>query len=226
MDRLQQTTPFVGGTSPSSGGSGDPSPMTAVGVVCAMEAAAAHRWQSGLAGKTVLVLGAGKVGGDIVRLLVEQGAIVLASDVNPERIAAANRAGAARIIDPSDALHTPADIFCPCAMGGVITERSVVNLPFEIIVGAANNQLASTEVAAALKAADVLYVPDYLANAGGIINIAEEPGGYDLMRARRAVERIRETTTMVLQHAETLGITPVAAAERLVDERLQLARSG
>jgi glutamate dehydrogenase/leucine dehydrogenase len=111
-------------------------------------------------------------------------------------------------------------------MGGVITERSVVNLPFEIIVGAANNQLASTEVAAALKAADVLYVPDYLANAGGIINIAEEPGGYDLMRARRAVERIRETTTMVLQHAETLGITPVAAAERLVDERLQLARSG
>jgi glutamate dehydrogenase/leucine dehydrogenase len=220
MDRIRETTAHVGGTSPQRGGSGDPSPLTALGVVYAMEAAAAHRWGCGLASKTVLVLGAGKVGAEVIRLLVERGAVVIASDIDAGRIRAATAAGALRIVDPSIAVRTPADIFCPCALGGVITELGLGQLHFEMIVGGANNQLANIGLAPALALAGILYVPDYLANAGGIINIAQEADGYDLSRAQLAVARIGETTTMVLQRADRHGITPIAAAEQLVAERL------
>ena len=224
MDLIQETTPFVAGTSTSRGGSGDPSPATALGVVVAMEAAAAHRWGTGLEGKTVLVLGAGKVGGHVIRLLVQRHAVVIASDLNHDKVEDAVRAGAARMVDPFDALGTPADILCPCALGGILTQDVVADLNFEIIVGGANNQLATPEVADTLAAVGTLYIPDFLANAGGIINIAQEANGYDQARALQAVGRIRETTTTVLGRAEAQGITPVAAAEELVAERLDGAR--
>ncbi len=224
MDLIRETTPFVAGTSTSHGGSGDPSPATALGVVVAMEAAAARRWGTGLEGKTVLVLGAGKVGGHIIRLLVQRHAVVIASDPNCDRVENALLAGAARIVDPTDAPGTPADIFCPCALGGLLTEALVPDLHFQIIVGAANNQLDGAGVADALAAASILYVPDYLANAGGIINIAEEANGYERARAMKAVGRIGKTTTEVLERAEVRGITPVAAAEELVTKRLNRVR--
>jgi glutamate dehydrogenase/leucine dehydrogenase len=224
MDLIRETTPFVAGTSISRGGSGDPSPATALGVVVAMEAAAVHRWGTGLEGKSVLVLGAGKVGGEVIRLLAERRAVVIASDPNHTRVESALLAGAARIVDPTDAPGTPADIFCPCALGGLLTETVVPDLHFEIIVGAANNQLNSADVGDALAAAGILYVPDFLANAGGIINIAEEANGYDPARALKALGRIRETTTEVLERAEARGITPVAAAEELVAQQLDKAR--
>ena len=179
MDLIRETTPFVGGTAMSRGGSGDPSSATAFGVVVAMEAAAARLWGDGLKGRTVCVLGAGKVGGEIVRLLVQQQVVVIASDVDHTKAERALRVGAARIVDPSDALHVSADIFCPCALGGLLTEEVVPELRFAIIVGAANNQLARPQVADTLASAGVLYVPDFLANAGGIINIAEESHGYN-----------------------------------------------
>jgi glutamate dehydrogenase/leucine dehydrogenase len=224
MDLIHETTPFVAGTSTSRGGSGDPSPATALGVVVAMEAAAAHRWGTDLEGKTVLVLGAGKVGGHVIRLLVQRRAIVIASDLSPEKVEDAVRAGAARIVDPLDALGTPADILCPCGLGGILTQDLVADLRFEVIVGGANNQLATPEVADMLGAMGTLYIPDFLANAGGIINIAQEANGYDQARAVQAVGRIRETTTAVLGRAEARGITPAAAAEELVAERLRGAR--
>lgn len=224
MDLIRETTPFVAGTSVSRGGSGDPSPATARGVVAAMEAAAGRRWGTGLEGKTVLVLGAGKVGGGIIELLARRDAIVMASDVDHHKVEEAVRDGAARVVDPRDALGTPADILCPCALGGLLTNDVVADLNVEIIVGAANNQLATSGVAEALAAADTLYVPDFLANAGGIINIAHEANGYDRVCALRAVDRIGETTTAVLERADARGITPVAAAEELVAERLGGAR--
>ncbi len=224
MDLIRETTPFVAGTSTSRGGSGDPSPATALGVVVAMEAAAAHRWGTGLEGKTVLVLGAGKVGGQVIRLLVQRHAVAIASDPDLKRVESASIAGAARIVDPTAAFRTPADIFCPCALGGILTEGVVPDLHFEIIVGAANNQLDNASVADALSAAGILYVPDFLANAGGIINIADEANGYDRARAFKAVGRIGETTTDVLERSETRGITPVAAAEELVAKQLDRAR--
>jgi glutamate dehydrogenase/leucine dehydrogenase len=224
MDLIRETTPFVGGTATSFGGSGDPSSATAFGVVVAMEAAAARLWGDGLRGRTVCVLGAGKVGGEIVRLLAQQGVVVIASDVDRTKAERALRMGAARIVDPSDALQEPADVFCPCALGGLLTEEVVPELRFAIIVGAANNQLAGPQVADALASAGVLYVPDFLANAGGIINIAEESHGYDPARAVEAVGRIRATATIVLERAEECDITPLAAAEGLVDERLARAK--
>jgi glutamate dehydrogenase/leucine dehydrogenase len=224
MDIIRETTPFVAGTATSRGGSGDPSAATAVGVVLAMEAAAARLWGDGLAGRTVCVLGAGKVGGEIIRLLVQRRAVVIASDVDLARAEQAVRAGAARCVEPAEALSVDADIFCPCALGGLLTDEVVPGLHFAIIVGAANNQLADPQVADALAAAGILYIPDFLANAGGIINIAEESGGYDYERALRAVGRISTTTTTVLECAERGGITPLAAAEELVNERL--ARAG
>jgi len=224
MNLIRETTPFVAGTALSRGGSGDPSAATAFGVVVAMEAAAARRWGGDLEGRTVCVLGAGKVGGEIIRLLVQRRVVVVASDVDPTKAERALRAGAARVVDPADALRVPADIFCPCALGGLLTEEVVPELGFAIIVGAANNQLARAVVADSLAAAGILYVPDFLANAGGIINIAEESDGYDEARAVQAVGQIRATTTTVLEHAELCGITPLAAAEELVAERL--ARAG
>jgi glutamate dehydrogenase/leucine dehydrogenase len=220
MDLIRETTPYVAGTSTSRGGSGDPSPATALGVVIAMEAAAARRWDTGLAERVVLVLGAGKVGGGVIPLLVERHATVIASDTDPAKVQDALRAGAARIVDPAEALRTPADILCPCALGGVLTEDVVPDLRFEIIVGAANNQLASLAVADALAAAGILYVPDFLASAGGIINIAQEADGYDRARALKAIDEIAKTTTEVLERADVRGTTPTAAAEDLVAERL------
>jgi leucine dehydrogenase len=224
MDLIRETTPFVAGTSTSRGGSGDPSPATALGVVLAMEAAAAHRWGTGLEGKTVLVLGAGKVGGHVIRLLVQRRAIVIASDLSQDRVEDALRAGAARTVDPLDALGTPADILCPCGLGGILTRDLVADLHVDIIVGAANNQLATPDVGDALATAGTLYIPDFMANAGGIINIAQEANGYDQARALQAVGRIHETTTTVLGRAEARGVTPAAAAEELVAERLDGAR--
>ena len=221
MDLIRETTPFVAGTSPSLGGSGDPSPATAHGIVVAMEAAARRRWGSGLEGRTALVLGAGKVGGEVVRLLVERHVDVIASDADGERVRQARRAGAVRSVDPAEATGVPVDILCPCALGGLLTDELVPGLRVEIIVGAANNQLAHPGVADTLAAAGILYVPDFLANAGGIINIAEEARGYDPAAASKAVERIGETTANVLERADVRHITPLAAAEQLVAERLE-----
>jgi glutamate dehydrogenase/leucine dehydrogenase len=223
MDLIRETTPFVAGTSTSRGGSGDPSPATALGVVVAMEAAAARRWGTDLEGRTVLVLGAGKVGGHVIRLLVERHAVVIGSDLNHDKVEEAVRDGAARVVDPAEALGTPTDILCPCGLGGLLTQDVVADLKCEIIAGGANNQLATSDVAGTLAAVGTLYIPDFLANAGGIINIAQEANGYDQARAMRAVGRIRETTTTVLERAEARGITPVAAAEELVAERLHEA---
>jgi glutamate dehydrogenase/leucine dehydrogenase len=223
MDLIRQTTPFVGGTSTARGGSGDPSSATAFGVVVAMEAAATRLWGDGLEGRTVCVLGAGKVGGEIIRLLVQRQAVVIASDVDRAKAERALASGAIRLVEPADALNVAADILCPCALGGLLTEEVVPELSFALVVGAANNQLARAQVADSLAAAGILYVPDFLANAGGIINIAEESHGYDHARAVQAVGQIRTTTTTVLEQAALCGITPLAAAEELVAQRLASA---
>jgi glutamate dehydrogenase/leucine dehydrogenase len=225
MDFIRETTPFVGGTSTSLGGSGDPSPATAFGVVLAMEAAAAHLWKDGLRGRTVCVLGAGKVGGEIIRLLAERQAVVIASDVDHTKATRALRSGAARLVDPDKAPKVAADILCPCALGGILTDEVVPELSVGLVVGAANNQLAHAQVADSLAAAGILYVPDFLANAGGIINIAEESHRYDQARAARAVGRIKATTNTVLERAVSRSMTPLAVAEELVASRLAAARA-
>ena len=191
-----------------------------------MEAAAARLWSDGLEGRTVCVLGAGKVGIEVIRLLAQQQVVVIASDVDPAKSERALAAGAAGLVDPADALRVRADVLCPCALGGLLTEDVVPELSFGLIVGAANNQLAHAEVADSMASAGILYVPDFLANAGGIINIAEESGGYDHARALHAVGRICATTTAVLERAAACDTTPLAAAEEVVTQRLARASGG
>ena len=224
MDRIRRRTPHVTGTATTRGGSGDPSPLTARGVFRAMQAAAEAEWGGGLAGRRVLVLGVGKVGGALVELLVAEGAEVLVADVDAGRVRSALGAGAAGAVPADSWEATPVDVLCPCALGGDLTVERAEALRAHVVVGGANNQLASPEVAELLHASGTLYVPDFLANAGGIINIAEERKGYDPAAAARAVDRIGETTRAVLALAAREGITPLAAADRLVAERLAAAR--
>jgi glutamate dehydrogenase/leucine dehydrogenase len=223
MDRIRRRTPHVTGTATARGGSGDPSPFTARGVLRAMQAAGEAAWGAGLQGRRALVIGVGKVWGALVELLVAEGAEVLVSDVDAERVGPALEAGAAGVVPADSWDDTVTDVLSPCALGGDLTAERAGSLGAAVVVGGANNQLASPEVAELLHAAGTLYVPDFVANAGGIINIAEERKGYDAASAARAVDRIGDTTRAVLALASREGVTTVEAADRLVATRLASA---
>lgn len=230
MDLIAEETDYVTGTSPERGGSGDPSPATAWGVYWALRAAGDHRWGSPeLDDRRVTVLGAGKVGRALVDHLVDAGARVTVADVAPSAVeSVTTRHPDVVVVDPADALTTEADALAPCALGGLLDERSIPTLAATVVCGAANNQLATPADADRLAAAGVLYVPDFVANAGGVINIAEEAAhrGYDRDRAFARVAGIEDTVERVLSRAAADGVTPEAAAHRLVEERLAAARPG
>jgi len=226
MDVLKRVTPYVTG---ASGGSGDPSPATAWGVFHAVRAALAFLGDAveRLDGRHVVVVGVGKVGGALVGHLVEAGAQVTVSDIDPVRVTElALRFGVA-IVGPDLAHRVACDVLSPCALGAGLNTRTVPELACRAVVGAANNQLAEPADAGRLAGAGVLYAPDFVVNAGGVINIAEElsPGGYDLARARVAIERIAGNLTAVLQVARDEAITTEAAAERVAERRIDAARS-
>jgi leucine dehydrogenase len=221
MDLIRDETPHVTGTSTSLGGSGDPSPVTALGVRHAMHATAEHRWgDAALAGRHVVVSGVGKAGSALVTLLHEEGARVTISDIDETRTGALSAEYGVAVVPPERAHTVECDVFAPCAYGAVLSARTIPELRCQAVVGAANNQLAEDADAERLAAAGILYVPDFVANAGGVINIAEELHGYDAGRARQAVARIRETTATVLAAAAAEGISTEAAAERLAEARI------
>jgi glutamate dehydrogenase/leucine dehydrogenase len=217
MDLIATVTPFVTGT---TRGSGDPSPATAWGVFHAIEAAAGD-----LAGQHVVVLGVGKVGTALVGHLVDAGAKVRVADVRPEATRRMVDEHGVEAVDVAEALTTDSDVLAPCALGGVLNEASIPRLRCGVVCGAANNQLATPEDADRLAAAGIVYVPDYVANAGGVINIAEEVGGYDHDRAWRRVATIGDTVRDLLAEAAAEDITPVEAADRLVQRRLAEANA-
>jgi len=223
MDLLRSVTPYVTGTSESLGGSGDPSPATAWGVFHAMGAVAERLWGStSLAGRHVVVLGVGKVGAALARHLHEAGARLTLADVRrPAADDLAAELGAA-VVDPGDALGVECDVLSPCALGALLSAETIPTLRCAAVCGAANNQLATDEDDDRLAAAGVLYAPDYVANAGGVINIADEtaPGGYDRERAWARVATIGDTLRRVLALADELGCTPAEAADRLAESRL------
>ncbi len=226
MDVLKRVTPHVTG---ASGGSGDPSPATAWGVFHAVRATLAFLGDDAerLEGRHVVVVGVGKVGGALVGHLVEAGARVTVSDIDAVRVTdVAKRFGVA-IVGPELAHRVPCDVLSPCALGAGLNARTIPELACRAVAGAANNQLAEATDAARLAEAGVLYAPDFVVNAGGVINIAEElvPGGYDPDRARVAVERIAGNLTGVLEVARDEAITTEAAAERVAERRIEAARS-
>ncbi|HEU5085470.1 MAG TPA: Glu/Leu/Phe/Val dehydrogenase dimerization domain-containing protein [Acidimicrobiales bacterium] len=228
MDLIRRETPYVTGVSPSLGGSGDPSPATAWGVLWAIRAAASVRWGAeDLSGRHVVVSGVGKVGSALVGHLLDDGARVTVADVRDDAVRAvldahpdAAAGGRLSAVAPGEAHTVEADVFAPCALGAVLDERTIPELRCEVVAGSANNQLATPEDDDRLAERDILYVPDYVANAGGVINIAEEPAGYDQARAWHRVAGIHDTVLAILDRARQEGITPGRAADRHAEARI------
>jgi leucine dehydrogenase len=225
MITIRRETKHVTGLPTSHGGSGDPSPATARGVLAAMRATAMKAWGSDdLSGKTVAVQGVGKVGGDVVRRLSAVGAKTVITDVNDNTIRSIVESCGSTVVATEDIYDVNADIFAPCAMGASLSATTIPRLRCELVVGSANNQLATAEDAQRLIDRDIVYAPDFVVNAGGIINIGEEPPGYSEERAILAVERIYDTLTHVFATATDRGIGPSAAANAIAEERIAAAR--
>ncbi|MDQ3979997.1 MAG: valine dehydrogenase [Actinomycetota bacterium] len=223
MDLIRRETRNVTGVSVELGGSGDPSPATAHGVMWAMKAVAAHLWNSpSLEDRHVVVSGVGKVGSILVRLLVEEHVRVTVADIVPAAVERLASELGVEVAPVASAHGVPCDILSPCALGGVLDAVRIPELGCAAVVGAANNQLAEASCAKLLADCGIVYAPDYIVNAGGVINIAEElsPTGYHRERALASVRRIYETTAQVLSTAEAEGVTTAEAADRLAQRRI------
>lgn len=221
MDIARRHTRHVVGT---SRGLGDPSPATARGVLAGMRAALAHAGVNRLAGVRVAVQGLGHVGARLCRLLHDEGARLVVADVNPDAVATVRDAFGAEVASPERIHEIAADVFAPCALGGVLNAETVPRLRAGIVAGAANNQLASPRDGEALAARGILYVPDYVLNAGGLIWVSAEHAGKGREEALRAVDGIAGTVTAILDKAAKGGTATVAVADGMA--RRVLAAAG
>jgi leucine dehydrogenase len=226
IEHLRETSRFGVGVAESLGGGGDPSPMTAWGVVCGMRAAIdATRLPPGLRGKRVVVQGVGKVGMALVRYLLEGGAQVRVSDVDTGRLDEARRIGA-QVVANETVHREPCDILSPCATGGLLSEHTIPELGCRIVAGGANNQLATQADDDRVQDRGILYSPDFAINAGGLINVADElgRGGYDYPRALATTERIEPTLRGIFAESARSGTPPGVVALRLARERIAARR--
>ena len=222
MDLIRDVTPYVTGISVERGGSGNPSPVTAYGVYMGMKAAAMHQFGSDkLAGKKVLVQGTGHVGETLIDYLTKEGALVQISDINEARMQEVSAKYGATIYTGEDVYAADVDIYAPCALGATINDATIDKLKAKVIAGAANNQLANELVhGKILQEKGILYAPDFLINAGGIINVYAEIVGYDSAEAMRRTENIYNTTLEIFALAETQGITTQQAAMAIAQKRI------
>ncbi len=222
MDVIRRETRYVTGVAPELGGSGDPSPVTAYGVFLGLKACVQEAWQQhSLQGRRVAVQGVGKVGYHLVKHLVEAGASVVVSDVDVDAVGKAVRDFGVDTAEPEKIHAEECDIFAPCAMGGIIRDDTIPNLRCRVVAGAANNQLERPEHGDALASAGILYAPDYVINAGGLINVADELQGYNETRAKARVQTIYRTLREIFRMARDRGITTAAAADRFAEERIE-----
>jgi leucine dehydrogenase len=221
MSVIRRETRWVVGLPLEEKGSGDPSPFTARGVLAAMRATAQELWGSDdLAGKTVAIQGVGKVGISLVEQLVEVGAKVIAADLRSDAVAEAVKDYGATAVEHDDVLKTACDILAPCALGGILNPDTIPGLKCAAVVGSANNQLLKGADAQLMADRDILYCPDFVANAGGVINVAEELHGYSKERALRAVDAIYANTKSVFTSARTDGVNPHIAAKSAAERRI------
>jgi leucine dehydrogenase len=220
MRLIASRTEHVVGLPESLGGLGDPSPYTALGVHAAIRACVAHRFgDAELAGRTAAVVGAGHVGEHLARMLAADGARVIVSDIDPAKRALAEEIGVTWMA-PDEALLADVDILAPCALGGVLDEDTVPALRARIVCGAANNQLAHDALAVELAHRGILYAPDFVANAGGLVLVDAELGGADRDGARAAIRGIEGVVEHLLAVAAERDVTPLAAAYEIARERL------
>jgi leucine dehydrogenase len=221
MDLIRRETPHVTGVSESLGGSGDPSPATAWGVLWAMKAVAERLWGGpSLSGRHVCISGVGKVGSALAAHLADEGAKLTVADVNDHRVRDVVDAHGAVAVPPDEAHTVECDIFSPCALGAVLNRTTIPRLRCAAIVGSANNQLERDDDALLLGDRGIAYAPDFVANAGGVMNIAEEPHGYDRDRAYGRIQGIHDTVLAVFARADADGTTTALAADRLAEERI------
>jgi leucine dehydrogenase len=224
MEYIAMETEHVTGVPEYMGGSGDPSPFTAYGVFMGMKASAKKMWGTdNLSGKKVLVQGVGHVGQYLVGHLIEDGAKVYITDINDEKIKQTqDKFRTVEVVEGSTIFDLDIDIYAPCALGATVDTASINKMKCAVIAGAANNQLADENVhGPMLVEKGILYAPDFLINAGGLINVAAELEGYNRERVTKNVEKIYERTLAIFDLSETEKIHTQAAAMKIADKRLQ-----
>jgi leucine dehydrogenase len=216
MTQVRRATRYVMGLPIEEGGGGDPSPMTAFGVLCGMKALAEDVLErETLAGVRVAIQGLGKVGMSLAELLVRLGAVVIGSDVRTQVAEEARNRLKVEVVEPNAIYAVPCDIFAPCAMGAVINDETIPRLACRIVAGSANNQLEEERHAEVLHARHIVYAVDYVINSGGLINVASELDGYDEEKARSKTARIYQTIKRMLEVARAEGISTQQATQRL-----------
>ena len=228
METVLTETRWVTGVSPANGGGGDPSPVTAFGVLLGMKAAA--QWQLGdasLKGRTVAIQGLGSVGYHLARYVKDEGAAkIFGADIDPEAIAIARDELGVEIVPPGEILETECDILAPCALGAILNDRTIPKLRCKVVAGAANNQLENEERdGQALHDRGILYAPDFVGNAGGLINVYNELQGYNRDTAMRMARGIHNGMMRLFEIARAQSIPTYRAAERLAEERITRAQA-
>ncbi len=226
MDHIAVETEWVTGVSPEHGGAGDPSPVTAFGVLQGIRASAQRLWGSpALAGRSVAVQGLGSVGGYLAGYLREEGAKVFGCDIDVEAAARAAETGV-EIVPPDQIYDVACDVFAPCALGAIVNDRTLARLRVKAVAGGANNQLEDpVRHGRELAARGILYAPDFVINAGGLINVYNELIGYNQDRAKRMARGIFDNVLRAYAIAERDGIPPAEAGDRMAEERIAGVRS-
>jgi leucine dehydrogenase len=223
MDFVHMETDYVTGL---AGRSGDPSPVTAHGVFRAIQASAKEKWGSDdLSGKTISLQGCGHVGYYLAKELHDAGSKLIVTDIDAERAKRVVSEFGARGVELEEIYSAQADIFAPCALGAVINDKTLPQLKVEIVAGAANNQLLEERHGAALDKKGILYAPDYVANAGGVINVYSELAGWTSERAFRKADEIYDTVLRVFHIAKHDKLPTYEAADRLAELRIKAVGS-
>lgn len=222
MDLIHEETDFVTGISPTFGSSGNPSPVTAYGVYLGMKAAANEAFGSdSLEGRTVSVQGLGNVAYTLCEYLYKDGAKLIVTDINKKAVQRVVNDFGAIAVDPEDIYKQDVDIFSPCALGAIINDETIPQLKAKVIAGSANNQLKDSKHGQIIHELGIVYAPDYVINAGGVINVADELYGYNRERAMKRVETIYDSIAKIFEISTRDNIPTYLAANRLAEERIE-----
>ncbi len=224
MVLISKETRWVSGLPYAQGGSGDPSPATARGVIASLRAIGERLWGSGdLVGRRVAIQGVGKVGMDLVRRLTEAGAETIVTDINPVSMAHAVETYGSKAVSLDNIYDVECDVFSPCALGATLNDETIPRLRCVAIAGCANNQLAVDSDIERIIERGILYAPDFIVNAGGVINIAVETDGYSAERAGAMVDRIHDNLVAIFETADRDGVNTYDAALRFAQQRIDQA---
>ena len=226
MVNVRKSTTHVTGLPEEMGGGGDPSPVTAYGVYMGMKAAAKKCWGVDLLkGRKIVIQGVGHVGENLVKLVSEEDAKVYITDINKDQLVLIASKYGAEIINPDEVYDKEMDIYAPCALGATLNSENILRLKCAVVSGAANNQLADENIHGRMLAdKGILYAPDFLINAGGLINVFSELRGYNRKDALSRTEHIYDTTLEIFDKAKRENITTIEAAKKIAEERIIAAK--